>query len=177
MSLNELYSGPGVGFESPMEMLEACHGRVQRTLDLITRLEAHVAEHGITDQARSAATDILRYFDIAGPAHHEDEERHVLPRLRSSGQPDLKALADRLHADHDAMHEDWGQLRQSLIAIRDGEAVAWPSALVQRYLDRYAAHITAEEQVAFPAAGQALSASEEAAMGHEMAGRRKVATR
>lgn len=36
----------------------------------------------------------------AGPAHHEDEERHVLPRLRATG---AQALADRLAADHAEM--------------------------------------------------------------------------
>ncbi|WP_092945303.1 hemerythrin domain-containing protein [Roseateles sp. YR242] len=173
MSLNDLYTGPGVGFESPMEMLEACHGRVRRTLDLMTRLESHLAEHGITDQARSASSDVLRYFDIAGPAHHEDEERHVLPRLRSSGAPALQVLADRLQADHAAMKEDWQVLRQALIAVRDGNSVEWPSALTRRYVDRYATHLEAEEQIAFPAARQDLTGLDAAAMGQEMAQRRQ----
>jgi len=176
MPLNELYSGPAASFDSPLEMLEACHDRVRRTLDLLVRLQAHLAEHGITDQARSAATDILRYFDIAGPAHHEDEERHVLPRLRSSQAPELKALAERLHADHAAMQDDWLAIRVSLLAVRDGEAGAWPAALVQRYVDRYERHLEAEEQVAFPAAAKSLGGDEMALMGQEMSSRRRPAS-
>ncbi|UXH76500.1 hemerythrin domain-containing protein [Roseateles amylovorans] len=172
MRLDELYSGPGVGFEAPMAMLAACHDRVRRTLDLIVRLQSHLAAQGVTDQARSAATDILRYFDIAGPSHHEDEARHVLPRLRESGLPDLQALADRLHDDHDAMQQDWQLLRNTLIAIRDGGTPVWPTDLAHRYVSRYRAHLALEEQVAFPAASHGLDAADEAAMGREMAQRR-----
>lgn len=96
----ELYAGPAVGFEQPFEMLLACHERVQRSLDLLLRLQAHVARHGADDEARDAARDVLRYFDIAGPHHHQDEEQHVLPRLRAAGQA---ALAQRLAADHTEM--------------------------------------------------------------------------
>ncbi|RYY71287.1 MAG: hemerythrin domain-containing protein, partial [Comamonadaceae bacterium] len=72
---------PGVGFEQPFEMLEACHERVQRSLQLLARLCAHVRSQGGDDSAREAARDVLRYFDIAAPLHHEDEELHVFPPL------------------------------------------------------------------------------------------------
>jgi ribonucleoside-diphosphate reductase alpha chain len=103
-SLDLLHAGPAAGFDQPFELLAACHGRVERMLGLLERLAAHLAAHGADEPARSAAADITRYFDIAGPAHHEDEERHVLPRLRASGDPALAALADRLHADHARIH-------------------------------------------------------------------------
>ncbi len=174
MRLDELYAGPGVGFESPMAMLAACHDRVRRTLDLLTRLQTHLAMHGLTDQARVAAADILRYFDIAGPAHHEDEERHVLPRLRLSDEATHRALADRLEQDHREMTRDWAALRLSLLAIRDGEGVPWPQSLAERYVAHYAAHLEREEAIAFPMAAQGLGAAEEAAMGQEMAARRRM---
>ncbi|MEZ0309011.1 MAG: hemerythrin domain-containing protein, partial [Ramlibacter sp.] len=74
-------SAPAPTFEQPFDMLEACHERVHRSLDLLARLRAHVVTHGADDQARQAAIDVLRYFDVAAPAHHLDEELHVFPPM------------------------------------------------------------------------------------------------
>ena len=37
---------PAVGFEQPFEMLQACHKRVQRSLDLLQRLIADCEARG-----------------------------------------------------------------------------------------------------------------------------------
>jgi hypothetical protein len=78
-----------VGFEQPFAMLEACHERVQRTLALLARLRVHVREQGADENARQAARDVLRYFDMAAPLHHEDEELHVFPLLLAHGAPEV----------------------------------------------------------------------------------------
>lgn len=165
-----LHAGPAVGFEQPFEMLAACHDRVRRSLDLLLRLQAHVERHGADEQARGAAADVLRYFDIAGPAHHEDEERHVLPRLRAAGEA---ALADRLQAEHQAMNQRWAALRPCLQRIADGQPGVLDAAACQAYAALYAAHMTAEESQAFPQAREGLALHAEAAMGEEMAARRR----
>lgn len=166
----ELHAGPAVGFDQPFEMLAACHDRVRRSLDLLLRLQAHVAQRGVDAQARDAAADVLRYFDRAGPAHHEDEERHVLPRLRAKG---LAELAERLHADHVEMTRLWAGLREPLLAWARGEAAALEEAAVQRYTELYAAHMGAEDAQAFEAARNGLDDEALAAMGAEMAARRR----
>jgi len=165
-----LHAGPAVGFEQPFEMLAACHERVCRSLDLLQRLQAHVLQHGVDAQARDAAADVLRYFDIAGPAHHEDEERHVLPRLRSAG---LAPLADWLHADHIEMARLWALLRGPLQAWSRGDAAELPVDVLQRYVDLYEGHLAAEDTQAFPAARQDADATALAVMGDEMAARRR----
>lgn len=151
-------------------MLLACHERVQRSLDLLLRLQAHAATHGADDQARDAARDVLRYFDLAGPKHHEDEERHVLPRLRAAG---LDALASRLAADHAEMGRQWAALRPALEALRDGGGQVLDASACRAYADLYAGHMAAEEGQAFPRAARDLDAATLAAMGGEMAGRRR----
>lgn len=171
MTRIDLHAGPAVGFDQPFEMLEACHERVQRSLRLLQRLQAHVATNGVDTQAREAASDVLRYFDKAGPAHHEDEERHVLPRLRALGET---ALAERLHAEHAAMALQWQALRAVLVALAAGEAVALEAAACQRYAALYAGHIEAEEGQAYPRVRAALAAGETQAMGEEMAARRRM---
>ena len=151
-------------------MLLACHDRVRRSLDLLLRLQAHAATHGADTQARDAARDVLRYFDLAGPKHHEDEERHVLPRLHAAG---LGELADRLAADHTEMNRQWAALRPALQALQEGSGQGLDAAACQAYAALYAGHMAAEEGQAFPVAAHGLDASALAAMGAEMAGRRR----
>jgi hemerythrin-like domain-containing protein len=177
-TLSLLPGGHAAGFDAPFEMLAACHERVERMLGLLERLAAHLAGHGPDGQAAEAARDICRYFDQAAPAHHEDEERHVLPRLRAGGDPALAALADRLQADHRAMAAAWVSLRAELLAVQQGRlpddwpADGHPPAAWAGFCDRYRAHLRAEDGEAFPAARQGLAPSDEQTMGREMAGRR-----
>lgn len=159
-----------MGFDQPFDMLLACHERVQRSLSLLLRLQAHVATHGADDQARDAARDVLRYFDLAGPKHHEDEELHVLPRLRAAG---LGELADRLAADHAEMARQWAALHPPLEAVMAGSGRTLDAVACQAYADLYAGHIAAEEGQAFPVAAQQADAAALAAMGAEMAARRR----
>jgi D-amino-acid dehydrogenase len=53
------------------EVLDACHERIQRMLRRLQWLRVHLATMGCDDQARQAARDVLRYFDLAAPAHHD----------------------------------------------------------------------------------------------------------
>lgn len=178
-----LHSAPAAGFDEPFAMLDACHERVRRSLALLQRLQDHLRAHGADDAARRAAHDVLRYFDLAAPAHHEDEERHVLPLLRAPGAgAQNAALADRLHADHRAMAGAWAQARLGLAALAGGEA--WPIANAERCLAAwqafaalYPAHLEAEDRVAFAFAASKSNAAARRAMGLEMAARRGVVPR
>ncbi len=100
---------PEAGFAAPYEMLGACHDKVQRMLDLLERLQAHLREHGPDGQAAQAARDVMRYFDLAAPLHHEDEERHVFPLLLHSEDPAWVALAGRLQQEHRDMVPAWAR--------------------------------------------------------------------
>ncbi|MBI3349246.1 MAG: hemerythrin domain-containing protein [Burkholderiales bacterium] len=166
-----LHAGPAVGFDQPFEMLAACHDRVRRSLDLLQRLHTHVLRHGVDEQAREAAADVLRYFDRAGPAHHEDEERHVLPRLRTAG---LAALADRLHFEHVEMARCWGLLREALLPWTRGEPAPMDANLLLRYTALYDTHLAIEEGQAFVIARSGLDAMALFVMGEEMASRRQA---
>ncbi|MCE4555899.1 hemerythrin domain-containing protein [Roseateles cellulosilyticus] len=165
-----LHAGPAVGFDQPFEMLAACHERVRRTLDLLQRLQAHVQSHGADAQAQSAATDVLRYFDIAGPAHHEDEERHVLPRLREAGEA---TLADRLAADHREMTRLWTSIRAPLQSWAAGQPALLDTDLLAAYSRSYEDHLSVEDARAFAIARAATEPSALKPMGEEMAARRQ----
>ena len=171
------FNAPAVGFEQPFAMLEACHERVQRTLALLQRLRAHVQEHGADVSAQQAARDVLRYFDIAAPLHHEDEELHVFPLLLAQGSPDVAVLVARLQHDHACMTVDWAAARLPLQALVDGRQAGFSEAdgaAFERFSGRYDRHIADEEALAYPAAQALLAAPVLEAMGREMAARRKV---
>jgi hemerythrin-like domain-containing protein len=173
------HSAPGVGFEAPFEMLDACHERVERMLRLLGKLREHVPAHGADEQARQAARDVMRYFDQAGPHHHEDEERHVFPALLAQRDPAVVAVVIRLQQDHRDMAVMWAQVRAALQALVDaGEGWTGFSAEDEQRFDAYDAlyrrHLLDENGVAYPAARSLIRGDALQRMGTEMSGRRGV---
>jgi hemerythrin-like domain-containing protein len=172
-----LSPGPSAGYDEPMEMLAACHARAGQRVDLLERLGEHLAARpGVDAPAREAASDLLRYFDLAAPLHHEDEERHVLPRLVREGR---MLLAEQIKADHASFGESWGAIREDLarlVAQGDdlNEGLAARRERWHAFAQAYRAHIALEEAEAFPAVDASLDDEARLHMGVEMARRRGV---
>lgn len=166
-------------FEQPFDMLDACHDRVRRSLDLLQRLVQHTATHGADPQARDAARDVLRYFTLAAPAHHEDEERHVIPALRATGEPDALAAAQQMLDDHERIRTTWAALEPLLTRLAEGtmpEHAALAHA-AQAFADVHEGHLHLEDGLAFPRARSLVERQGSRAMqamGREMAARRGV---
>ena len=171
------FSAPSVGFEQPFEMLEACHERVQRSLDLLRRAREHITRHGHDAASRGALADVLRYFDIAGPLHHQDEELHVFPALQRHPDAAVRAAVAELQADHPRLHAQWARLRQALLRWQGELAAPLPDAaddaLIDEFMAAYERHIRLEETVAYPAARPSFDAARLRAIGGEMASRRR----
>jgi hemerythrin-like domain-containing protein len=168
-------AAPSVGFEAPFEMLNACHERLLRTLGLLERLQAHVRTQGADWQARQAATDVLRYFDLAAPLHHEDEELHVFPVLLAQAPVELQTLVRRLQREHVLMAQEWQAARQPLQDLSEGRLERFGAeheALFAAFAARQVRHLHDEEQMAYPYAQAALAPQQQAQMGAEMAQRR-----
>ncbi len=164
-------------FAEPFEMLDACHERVRRMLRLLGRLRAHVATHGADDQGRQAARDVMRYFDLAAPQHHLDEERHVFPALLATGDAGLVGLVRQLQQDHVAMEAGWARAREVLEALAGGEPGCLDGdghLVLEAFTALYADHLAAEDRVAYPAARARLDAEALSAMGEDMMRRRGV---
>jgi hemerythrin-like domain-containing protein len=172
---------PEAGFEQPFALLEACHERVRRSLDLLRRLVEHLQTVGHDADARSAAHDVWRYFEIAAPAHHADEELHVLPRLRDSGDLWLADVARRLQADHDELRALWQQLGPLLREVHESVSALSARSLnalhahTGEFVAIHERHLRLEDSFAFPAVLQRLHDDELAAMGREMQRRRMPA--
>ena len=169
------FGGPAVGFDTPFEMLQACHERVQRTLALLDKLCNYLHEHACDDSARQAARDVLRYFDLAAPLHHEDEELHIFPLLLAQAAPEVVARVQQLQHDHESMSAHWQDARLRLLALAEGQSSAFTAqdeAAFARFAQGYAAHIASEEEVVYPAARALLSEPAVQHMGQEMRQRR-----
>ena len=168
-----LHATPSAGFDEPFEMLLACHQRVERMLVLLERLARHLAAQGADADAQQAAADVMRYFDLAGPAHHLDEERHLFPALLATGDATLQGLVQGLQQDHLAMTVVWQAVRADLAAVQAGKL---PHALAAGrwagFADHYRRHVALEESLAYPAAQPLLDDAGRQAMGREMATRR-----
>ena len=171
------FDSPAVGFDLPYEMLTACHERVQRTLDLLGRLIRHVEKNGHDAQSRSAAADVLRYFDLAAPLHHQDEELHVFPPLLAGEDAALQAVVHRLQGDHREMEALWAALRPALQGWCETDASGPAEApwlqQAARFVALYVAHLPVEETLVFPAAQAGRSRAQQVAMGAEMKARRQ----
>ena len=175
------HSAPAAGFEEPFEMLATCHERVERMLALQARLCQHLLDKGCDDQARRAARDVMRYFDIAAPLHHQDEELHVFPPLLAGFDAALREMAGRLMQDHRQMDAAWANARRTLQAVADGAAESWkplePAQLdaLAHFAALYRRHLDDENTLAYPAAHASLSPQAVQAMSEDMMQRRGVA--
>lgn len=170
-----LYRSPSAGFEQPFEMLRACHERVERMLRLLQRLRVHLLTQGHDEQARQAARDVMRYFDTAAPAHHEDEERHVFPPLLAAGLH--RETIARLQHEHLEMTALWPQVRGLLQRVVEGPWVPFTpedEGTLERYARLYDWHVAAENELVYPAAQRQLDALAQATMGEEMSRRRGI---
>jgi hemerythrin-like domain-containing protein len=161
------------GFDDPLGVLRACHRRMERQLATLRRLRRHLPEHHADEDARVAASAILRYFDTAAPNHHRDEESSLFPRLAAAA-PDIEASLAALERDHVDLDRQWGRLRPLLCAIVARSSAYLPVKGVDAFCAAYASHIEREESTVLVRAQQALDEKTLSAIGAEMAGRRDV---
>jgi len=172
------FSAPAAGFDQPLEMLAACHRRLERQCATLVRLARHLATAGSDAEARAAAAGILRYFDTAAAHHHADEEEDLFPALRESMAASdavcLREITDGLAADHDALEAQWRRLRPVLEQVAAGEAASLPAADVSSFVEAYQRHIGREEHELLPMAARLLSDESLASIGQAMRLRRGI---
>ena len=162
-------------FDHPLEMLHACHGKIQRQLSTLQKLAVHLPAHGCDQQAQQAAQGILRYFDTAGQFHHQDEEENLFPTLLALTIPDkaeVKTLIDRLLAQHVVMFAAWSDVRAVVAKLAEGVNTPLPETLVEKLVDNYTRHIALEEAELLPLAARLLSPQQIMTLGKCMAERR-----
>lgn len=175
------HSAPAAGFEEPFEMLATCHDRVERMLALQVKLQQHLQDKGCGAPARQAARDVMRYFDLAAPLHHQDEELHVFPPLLAGSDVALRELVQRLMQDHRQMETAWAEARRTLMAIAESTESGWApltpaqTAALDQFAALYRQHLDDENNTAYPAAQAMLPPDAVQIMSEDMMQRRGVA--
>ena len=170
------FGAPAPGFDEPLEMLHACHGRIQDQLATLEKLVPHLARAGCDVPAREAARAVLRYFDLAGAQHHQDEEEDLFPLLRryagERGRDDVRAALDELAREHRSMEEIYETIRRRLDDVAEARSARLDIEEVAHFAWVYRRHIMREEAMAFGFAAEALTQGERATLGARMAQRR-----
>lgn len=174
------HRAPAAGFEAPFEMLGACHERVERMLSLLAKLQQHVLVRGWDESVASAARDVMRYFDQAAPLHHEDEERHVFPRLLAGDDAVMRQVVQGLQRDHRDMEAAWVVARLALESVAQAPPAKWVHFTPQEeakligFARLYARHMREEDGLVYPAARSGMSFGDLQAMSIDMMRRRGV---
>jgi len=159
-------------------VLDACHRQTLAMLDQLATLLSRLDSVGADATAMNSAAAIVKFFASTARQHHEDEERHVFPKLATTGDPHVVQAVLRLQQDHDWLEEDWMELSPQLDAIACGQTwfdidVLKEGAAVFSALS--ADHIALEEALIYPEARARLGTVERREMGREMAARRRAA--
>ena len=162
------------GFDRPLEVLEACHGRIAKQCDTLDKLLAHLPAHGADAQAQQAARAVLAYFDTAAVHHHDDEERNLFPLLEQAGAPGACDLVEALTLEHDELALLWRRLRGELQPIEAGAAATLDEVAARRFIEMNRTHLEFENAHVLPLARQLLGAADLERLGRAMAARRGV---
>lgn len=171
-------SAPAAGFEVPLEMLAACHGRIEQQCATLARLADHLAAQGADQAARDAAAHVMRYFDTAARDHHADEELDLFPALidamAGSDAVCLRAMTAALTREHRELEQRWQSIRGVLTQVAAGLPAALTADAVTAFISLYQRHIAQEEAELLPMAERLLSDAELDRIGRAMRERRGV---
>jgi pyridoxamine 5'-phosphate oxidase len=174
--MNNLLADPAPDFDQPVAVLKHCHGRIRKQLATLEKLLAHLPEHGADEQARQAATAILKYFDKAAHLHHEDEEQDLLPMLLAVAKGEdaatLQALVPVILQEHKDMDAMWQDLHEQLTGIADGSGTQLSASIVRRFVQSYHGHMEREEGIVAPMALRLFGPDQMARLGGAMRQRR-----
>lgn len=172
------FTSPAAGPDAPLDMLSACHTRVEKQCQTLERLQIHLTKHSSDLEAQEAAATIMRYFDTAARHHHEDEEQDLFPALleamAGSDPVCIRQLTTQLIAEHRQLEGVWLKMRLQLQSITKGESVLLDPTCVETFTEGYRLHIHREEHELLPMAARLLTPQSLKSLGEAMLERRKA---
>lgn len=116
-----------------LEGLDVCHRQMLFSLGKLSALIARLATFGPDADARETAREISDFFSTTVRLHHEDEERHVFPKMLAAGDPELVQAVRRLQTDHGWLEENWRDLsRTSPPWLPDSPGTTWTCCATAR---------------------------------------------
>jgi hemerythrin-like domain-containing protein len=167
--------GQGLSVDG-FDVLDGCHRQTIFKLGLLAALILRLRSRGADAEAREMAKRISHFFSTTARLHHEDEERHVFPKLLATADPVLVQDVRRLRQDHERLEENWIELGAMLDAVGAGSAWHDLDALehaAKVFTELSRDHVALEESCIYPEAQARTHATERREMWREMASRRR----
>ncbi|OOR98597.1 hypothetical protein B0187_08010 [Haemophilus paracuniculus] len=161
-----------VSWEEPIEMLYACHANVKRFCKQLTMLPNYLAENGVNQAVKNDVQQIINYFNLAAPLHHQDEECDFFPALLEV-QPQAQSAVDQLENQHEQLHQNWALLSAQLAELLANQRNSLDPELIAQFVAGYDNHIAIEEPL-FELGRTHLAETQLTQMGKVMADRRKI---
>jgi iron-sulfur cluster repair protein YtfE (RIC family) len=181
LELPDFCSPPG-GFGRPLAIVQACHERLRRMVEMLVPLREHLREHGADHRAVVSAATIRTHLEHAWPRHLQDEEVDIFPclraRLRDRHTVWARNVAEAIQIVSD-QHRAFVPLSERVVAllrrIEPGSTQHLDDPQVQAFVELFRSHLALEEEVLGPAYARLLTAADLQQIGTAMAQRRNVA--
>ena len=160
--------------DKPIEHLVACHDRILARLATLERLGPNFESQ--PESALKALDNCVRFFDVSGRLHTEDEEQSVFPRMRPRLSPESLAYLDSLEGQHREKEQVYADLKSLAGEMRQGittDRVERYRALVGRLCELYRSHIASENDILVRLGRENLTEQELEQIHAEMRARRK----
>ncbi|MBU6429833.1 MAG: hemerythrin domain-containing protein, partial [Cyanobacteria bacterium REEB65] len=162
----------------PLDLLSACHRRIEQRLALLDRIAAAILgdDPAPTAQVPDAIGYVVSYFARGLPRHVADEDVDLFPLLRRA-DPALDSVILALEVDHRGLEFVHNELDAVLAELRYS-----PKPARARHLAELAAYITplyqrhlrTEDEVVFPRAREVLRAEQIERLGAIFKSRRNL---
>jgi hemerythrin-like domain-containing protein len=178
----QLGSRPEHGFDQPLGLLNDCHRRIERFLEILQKVAEQGSASDLNDEQRRAVDAALEYFRKAAPRHTADEEESLFPMLRAAGSADSTAvlqIVESLEQDHAAANLAHAEVDRLFGAwIEQGGLTELQSKklslLLRELREMYRQHIAVEDNELFPLAARVLGPEQLKELGRQMANRRGI---
>lgn len=173
----------GVAIDDPLKHLVACHDRIEERLQILERVIPHLRSESEAkrQEAREALDTALKFLDLMGRLHTEDEEVSVFPRILACGGDDtplLKELTTMLEGQHRDKEAVLEKLKAQVAAFPVAPAPPSPEdasrfeGLVGHLTGLYRPHIMIENERLIPLSADHLKPDDAELIRQEMRARR-----
>lgn len=167
-------------FSDPLALLQSCHEKILNfSSALVILSEQLLLQEDWCENSRASAERIRRYFNIAAPEHHKDEELHLFPAIIALDpglkNPEIKAqlqLINKMVKEHVESDALWEKLDSMLVSY--SSAFTELKQLALQFEAEMVHHAEIENHEIFPFAKQHIEAATFEQMGKAIAKRRGI---
>jgi hemerythrin-like domain-containing protein len=118
---DDSFSPREAAYSHPLTLLKSCHEKILHFSSALVKLSKVLQQEGWNQKNKDSADQIRRYFNIAAPEHHKDEELHLFPAIialdPSLQDPEIKAqlnLINQMVQEHVETDTLWEKLDSML---------------------------------------------------------------